>query len=83
MAETLAAMTKAKKALRHKLRQDGAPKFRAFQIGKYVSPILMGFHRSRVVDSGYELVGRAIWKNSLGHNPTVQGTLRDKAAQQP
>ena len=83
MAETLAAMTTAKKALRHQLRQDGAPQFRAFQFGKYVTPILMGFHRSRVVDSGYELISRASWENSLGHNPAVQGALRDKAAQRP
>lgn len=83
MAEALAAMTKAKKALRHQLRQGGTPQFRAFQFGKYISPILMGFHRSRVVDSGYELVSRTSWENSLGHNPTVQGTLRDKVAQRP
>lgn len=83
MAGALAAMTKGKKALRHKLRQDGSPQFRAFQLGKYISPFLMGFHRSRVVDSGYELVSRATWENSLWHNPAVRGTLRDKAAQRP
>jgi hypothetical protein len=83
MAEVLASMTKRKKTLRHKLRQDGSPQFRAFQYGKYVSPILMGFHRSRVVDSGYELISRATWENSLGHNPALQGTLRDKAAPRP
>jgi len=66
MAETLAAMTKAKKALRHELRQDGAPQFRAFQFGKYVSPSLMGFHRSRVIDSGYELVSCDTWEKGSG-----------------
>jgi hypothetical protein len=71
MADALAAMTKARKALRHKLRQDGPLQFRAFQFGKYVSPILMGFHRSRVVDSGYELVSRTTWENSLEHNHAV------------
>ena len=65
MAEALAEMTKAKKALRHQLRQEGAPQFRAFHFGKYFSPILMGFHRSRVVDSGYELVSRGAWEESL------------------
>lgn len=83
MAEALAAMTKAKKTLRHELRQDGSPQFRAFQFGKIVSPILMGFHRSRVVDSGYELVSRATWENSLGHNPAAQEALRDKASPRP
>lgn len=83
MAEALASMTKAKMTLRHQLRQDGTPQFRAFQFGKYISPILMGFHRSRVVDSGYELLSRASWELSLGHNPAVQRALRDKAAQRP
>lgn len=61
MAHALAAMTKAKKTYRHQLRQEGIPQFRAFQFAKYVSPILMGFHRSRVVDSGYELIQRNSW----------------------
>ena len=83
MAEILAAITKSKKTLRHQLRQDGVPQSRAFQFGRCASPILMGFHRGRVVDSGYELVNRASWEDSQGHNPTAQRTLRDKAAQPP
>lgn len=69
LAEVLSAMTKVKRTLRHQLRQEGTPQFRAFQSGKCVSPILTGFHRSRVVDSGYALVSHASWQNSLGHNP--------------
>lgn len=83
VAEALAAMTKTKKAMRHQLRQSGSPQFRSYQFSKYVSPILMGFHRSRVVDSGYELVSRASWKKTLGHNTAVQVTLRDEAAKRP
>lgn len=61
MAKMLAAMTKTEKTLRHRLRQSGVPQFRAFQSGKFVSPILRGFHRSRVVEAVYELVDRASW----------------------
>jgi len=69
IADALAAMTEAKKTLRHTLRRSGVPQFRAFQVGKCVSPILMGFHRSRVVDSGYELIQHGEWrKNSESVN---------------
>ena len=61
LAQALAAMTKNKKALRHQMRQVGNPQFRAFQFSKYVSPVLVGFHRSRVVDSGFELVPEEAW----------------------
>jgi Holliday junction resolvase RusA-like endonuclease len=61
LASVLAEMTKAKKAMRHALRQEGAPQSRAFEIGKVVSPVLVGFHRSRVVASGYELVPQTTW----------------------
>lgn len=67
LAEMLAKMTTAKKGMRHTLRQEGAPQFRAYQFGKYVSPVLLGFHRSRIVDSGYELVQRSEWTKELGH----------------
>src|SRR5258706_6553534 len=63
-----AELTQTKKAFRHKLRLSGVPQFRAFQASQYVSPILMGFHRSRVVDSGYELVSRPTWSSDWGIN---------------
>ncbi len=63
MAKSLATMTNAKRTIRHQLRQDGMPQFRAYQHAKYVSPILMGFHRSRVEDSGYELISQASWND--------------------
>jgi hypothetical protein len=70
MAQVLAEMIRAKKARRHELRQEGIPQFRAFQLGKYVSPMLIGFHQSRVMASGYELVPRSVWNKDLGHNPS-------------
>lgn len=73
LAQTLAEMTATKKLMRHHLRQEGIPQFRAFQFGKYVSPILVGFHRSRVVDSGYELVEKRTWLEELALQRTVTG----------
>ena len=61
LAHALADMTRRKRTLRHELRQAGLPQFRAFQHGKYVSPILRGFHRTRVEQSGFELVGLKTW----------------------
>lgn len=61
MANALANMTRAKRNIRHQLRQDGVPQFRAYQQAKLITPILMGFHRSRIEDSGYELVSRSSW----------------------
>ncbi|MFX0198696.1 MAG: RusA family crossover junction endodeoxyribonuclease [Candidatus Hodarchaeota archaeon] len=56
LRQVLTQMTANKRGLRHQLRQDGVPQFRAFQTSKYVSPVLMGFHKTRVMDSGFELV---------------------------
>lgn len=61
LAHALADTTRRKRALRHELRQDGLAQFRAFQYSKYVSPVLMGFHRSRVEQSGFELVPMKTW----------------------
>jgi Holliday junction resolvase RusA-like endonuclease len=61
IANAIAAMTSTKKSWRHQLRLERIPQFQAYQYAKGLSPIIMGFHRSRVVDSGYELVGMDIW----------------------
>lgn len=65
IAQVLAEMTQMKKTLRHKLRQGGVPGIRAFQNAKCISPVLLGFHRSRVIDSGYELVPKSEWSKNL------------------
>lgn len=61
VARQIASMTAKKRSMRHQLRQGGCPPFRAFQLGRSVSPVIMGFHRSRVVDSGYELLEWGSW----------------------
>lgn len=60
-------MTRRKRALRHDLRQAGLPQFHAFQYGKYISPILMGFHRTRVDQSGFELIAFEAWTKIAGN----------------
>lgn len=54
-------MTRAKRKTRHRLREEGTPQFRTFQHVKKVSPITWGFHKTRVADSGFELVSRKNW----------------------
>lgn len=56
LAEALAQMTARKRSMRHQLRQNGIAQFRAFQNCKCLSPVLIGFNKSRIVDSGFELV---------------------------
>jgi len=62
IAKILANMTGTKKTIRHKLRQEGRHQLEAYYLSKYVSPIMMGFHKSRVVDSGYELIDYKSWQ---------------------
>lgn len=63
-ANSLAKITKNKKTFRHELRQKGVPAFEAFRHAKLVSPGLLGFHRSRVIDSGYELISKNEWSGA-------------------
>lgn len=67
LAHALADMTRHKRTLRHDLRQAGLPQFRAFQHGRYVSPILMGFHRTRVEQSGFESIALKAWAKTAGN----------------
>jgi len=62
IAKGLEILTMNKKKIRHKLRQEGKQQLDAYQISKYISPTLMGFHKSRVIDSGYELIDYKSWK---------------------
>lgn len=61
--KALLAMTAAKKTLRHQVRQNGTPQFRAFQYGRSISPMKWAFHPTRITDSGYQLVSEIDWKD--------------------
>lgn len=64
VANALAKMTKQKRARRHELRQAGMAQLHAYQQSRCFSPILMGFHRTRIEQSGFELVPINSWKSS-------------------
>jgi Holliday junction resolvase RusA-like endonuclease len=55
------AMTAVRRKVRHHLRQSGVPQFRTFQAAKFVTPIPWGFHKTRVADSGFNLINRKDW----------------------
>ena len=59
----LCQMTRAKKDFRHKLRQSGSTPLRAFRYSRYLSPILNGFHKSRIVESGFKLSHLNEWRS--------------------
>ncbi|MCU0865726.1 MAG: RusA family crossover junction endodeoxyribonuclease [Planctomycetes bacterium] len=61
VADAIAVMTRNKRAFRHTLRTKGVPEFRAFQASKFVAPSVCGFHRTRIQDSGYDLVPLRNW----------------------
>jgi Holliday junction resolvase RusA-like endonuclease len=62
----LESMIKSKIKIRHQLRLDGISSFESYQTAQMIAPILKGFHKSRIVDSGYELIDYKKWqKDSL------------------
>jgi Holliday junction resolvase RusA-like endonuclease len=55
-------MAGGKKHMRHVLRQAGMTRLKAGQATSPIETQLRGFHRSRLFDAGYELVGLADWR---------------------
>lgn len=55
-------MAGGKKHMRHVLRQAGMTRLKASQATSPIETQLRGFHRSRLFDAGYELVGLADWR---------------------
>jgi Holliday junction resolvase RusA-like endonuclease len=65
IAKILKTLTNTKKTIRHQLRQKGSQQLEAYKLSKYVSPNVMGFHKSRVIDSGYELIDYKLWNDLI------------------
>jgi Holliday junction resolvase RusA-like endonuclease len=55
-------MTITSKKFRHTIRKSGTDQDRAFQLSHYLSPVLTGFHKNRVIDSGFEIIELKDWK---------------------
>jgi Holliday junction resolvase RusA-like endonuclease len=54
-------MIRTKVNVRHRLRQDGQSRLKAFQHSKYFGPAFEGFHKSRVADTGFPLRSLGEW----------------------
>lgn len=50
-----------RKKAKHSLRQEGKTQAQAFQGTKNFLPIPWGFHKTRVIDSGYKLINHQAW----------------------
>lgn len=53
------------KGVRHKMRTAGLDRLRTYQNGRYLANAMRGFHKSRVIDSGFELIPKAAWKPTI------------------
>ena len=49
-------LTSSKKSIKHKLRQTGNSRQHAFKSSQYLSPMYLGFHKTRIIDSGFEII---------------------------
>ncbi len=61
---TLANLTGDRKFRRHELVQNGASKLEAFERTRRMAPVQMGFHKSKVVESGFERVAFREWSDA-------------------
>lgn len=52
------------KTYRHSLRQEGHDLNKAFYQSRRIAPVLMGFHKNRIIDSGFEVVELKHWNSS-------------------
>ncbi|MGE5343121.1 MAG: RusA family crossover junction endodeoxyribonuclease [Candidatus Omnitrophota bacterium] len=59
--KSLSNMISLKKKFRHSYRQKGMPQYLAYQRSTGISPILWGFHKTRIIDSGFSIIAKAEW----------------------
>lgn len=58
-------LTYRKKKLQHKLRQQGDSQINAYSTAKLLSPTALGYHKTRIIDSGFKIITRDIWEKEL------------------
>lgn len=61
----LTFMIDNKKKFRHQLRKMGFDPLRSYWNSRYISPILKGFHKSRIINSGFEIFKMSDWKSKI------------------
>lgn len=59
----LSEMTRTAKAVRHEMRQEGLNPLESFWNSSFFKPSLLGFHKTRVIDSGFDLINLKEWSN--------------------
>lgn len=57
-------ISRAKNA-KHEFQKLGVKSIEAYRNTKFIMPSLIGFHKSTVVDSGFELLKRNDWSGSV------------------
>lgn len=60
-----------KKDFRHELRQSGYRPLEAFWHSRYMTPILAGFHKSRVVELGFKILPLKEWKKTFNPKEVI------------
>jgi Holliday junction resolvase RusA-like endonuclease len=63
--KTLETITKERKRRRHELVQGGATKIDAFEQTRELAPVQMGFHKTKVVESGFQLIELKEWQRRI------------------
>lgn len=58
-------LTTLTKKIRHKIRQEGSSQFNAYSEAKLLSPTVLGYHKTRIIDSGFNIVKKSEWKKEL------------------
>ena len=69
-------MTLMNKDFRHELRQSGFGPLQAFRYSRYLSPVLTGFPKSRVVDSGFSFYHLSEWKSKIDIKKAIETITR-------
>lgn len=63
--QRLHEMTAKVKSVRHEFRQKGMTQLESFWNSNIFSPVLLGFHKNRAIESGFECVSLNDWKNKI------------------
>lgn len=58
-------LTHVKKKIHHKLRENGTSPIDAYYDAKRLSPTVLGYHKTRIIDSGFDIIKKSIWKDEL------------------
>lgn len=58
-------LTTLSKNFQHVKRKEGASQFYAYSEAKLLKPSVLGYHKNRVIDSGFSIIEKNIWLTEL------------------